>query len=65
MPKIGIDLGGTKIEAIALDGEREVFRQRIATPRGVMPRPLMQWPPWSGTLGRVPWVSAYRALCRV
>jgi fructokinase len=34
MPKIGVDLGGTKIEAIALDGEREVFRQRIATPRG-------------------------------
>ena len=33
--RIGIDLGGTKIEAIALDdrgGER--FRRRIATPRG-------------------------------
>ena len=33
--RIGIDLGGTKIEAVALDatgGER--FRRRIATPRG-------------------------------
>src|SRR5687768_12132074 len=34
MLRIGIDLGGTKIEAIALDGEREVFRQRVPTPRG-------------------------------
>src|SRR5438105_3421635 len=32
--RIGIDLGGTKIEAIALDGQREVFRKRIASPRG-------------------------------
>ncbi len=33
--RIGIDLGGTKIEAIALDrGGREVFRKRVATPRG-------------------------------
>jgi fructokinase len=32
--RIGIDLGGTKIEAIALEGEREVFRKRIASPRG-------------------------------
>ena len=32
--RIGIDLGGTKIEAIALEGGREVFRKRIATPRG-------------------------------
>jgi fructokinase len=33
--RIGVDLGGTKIEAIALDGSgREVFRRRIATPRG-------------------------------
>lgn len=33
--RIGIDLGGTKIEAIALsdDGE-ELYRQRIATPQG-------------------------------
>ncbi len=31
--RIGIDLGGTKIEAIALDGSREVFRKRVATPR--------------------------------
>lgn len=32
--RIGIDLGGTKIEAIALEGEREVFRKRVAAPRG-------------------------------
>src|SRR5919106_1778747 len=32
--KIGVDLGGTKIEAIALEGSREVFRKRVATPRG-------------------------------
>ncbi|MGH8668156.1 MAG: ROK family protein [Burkholderiales bacterium] len=32
--RIGVDLGGTKIEAIALDGSREVFRKRIAAPRG-------------------------------
>jgi fructokinase len=32
--RIGIDLGGTKIEAIALDGGREAFRKRVATPRG-------------------------------
>ena len=33
--RIGIDLGGTKIEAIALDGDgRERFRHRVATPRG-------------------------------
>ena len=32
--RIGIDLGGTKIEGIVLDGDREVARQRVATPRG-------------------------------
>jgi len=33
--RIGVDLGGTKIEAIALDASgRESFRKRIATPRG-------------------------------
>ena len=31
--RIGIDLGGTKIEGIALDGSREVARLRIDTPR--------------------------------
>jgi fructokinase len=32
--RIGIDLGGTKIEAIALDPDgRELFRRRTATPR--------------------------------
>jgi fructokinase len=33
--RIGIDLGGTKIEALALDAAgREVFRKRVPTPRG-------------------------------
>src|SRR2546430_9528871 len=32
--RIGIDIGGTKIEALALDAAgREVFRKRIPTPR--------------------------------
>ncbi len=35
MSRIGIDLGGTKTEAIALDAAgREVFRKRVPTPRG-------------------------------
>lgn len=35
VPRLGIDLGGTKIEIIALDGEgRELLRRRVATPRG-------------------------------
>jgi fructokinase len=32
--RIGIDMGGTKIEAIALDGRRELLRLRVAAPRG-------------------------------
>ena len=33
--RIGVDLGGTKIELLALDREgREVFRRRVPTPRG-------------------------------
>jgi fructokinase len=33
--RIGVDLGGTKIEALALDAAgREVFRKRIVSPRG-------------------------------
>jgi fructokinase len=32
--RIGVDLGGTKIEAIALDGAREAARRRVPTPRG-------------------------------
>lgn len=35
--RIGIDLGGTKIEGIALDGSREVARLRVDTPRGDYP----------------------------
>jgi fructokinase len=32
--RIGIDLGGSKIEGIALDGGRELARVRVAAPRG-------------------------------
>src|SRR5207247_7747499 len=33
--RIGVDLGGSKIEALALDPKgREVFRKRVLTPRG-------------------------------
>jgi fructokinase len=32
--KIGIDLGGSKIEAVALDDGAELARRRVATPRG-------------------------------
>ncbi len=35
MIRIGVDLGGTKIEALALDQEgRELERKRVPTPRG-------------------------------
>src|SRR4051794_26969743 len=35
MLRIGIDLGGTKTEALALDASgRELCRKRVATPRG-------------------------------
>ncbi|HZW72427.1 MAG TPA: ROK family protein, partial [Caldimonas sp.] len=34
MVRIGVDLGGTKIEIVALDrGGRELLRRRVATPR--------------------------------
>jgi len=32
--RIGVDLGGTKIEAIAIDGVRELLRRRVSAPRG-------------------------------
>jgi fructokinase len=32
--RIGIDLGGSKIEAVALDGTAELLRRRVSTPRG-------------------------------
>lgn len=39
--RIGIDLGGTKIEIVALDGEgREQFRRRVLCPRGDYPGTL-------------------------
>lgn len=40
--RFGIDLGGTKIEILALDDDgREVFRRRIATPAGDYPATLI------------------------
>jgi len=38
--RIGVDLGGTKIEAIALQDGREVLRRRVATPRDDYPATL-------------------------
>jgi predicted NBD/HSP70 family sugar kinase len=38
--RIGIDLGGTKIEAVALDGSRQMLRWRVPTPRGDYERTL-------------------------
>lgn len=35
--RVGIDLGGTKIEGIALDEDREIGRIRVATPRDDYP----------------------------
>jgi fructokinase len=35
--RIGIDLGGTKIEGIALEGSREIARKRVETPRDDYP----------------------------
>ncbi len=32
--RLGIDLGGTKIELIALDGSDEIYRKRVSTPKG-------------------------------
>ncbi len=32
--RIGIDLGGTKIEGIAIDGADELLRRRVPAPRG-------------------------------
>lgn len=40
MLRIGIDLGGTKIEGIALDSSREIARLRIDTPRNDYPATL-------------------------
>jgi fructokinase len=31
--RLGIDLGGTKTEIVALDGSRQVLRERVATPQ--------------------------------
>jgi fructokinase len=38
--RIGVDLGGTKIEAMAIDGATELLRRRVAAPRGDYPATL-------------------------
>ena len=38
--RIGVDLGGTKIEAIALEHGRELLRRRVRTPREDYPATL-------------------------
>ena len=43
--RIGVDLGGTKIEIIALDdGGRTLARRRVATPQGDYPATLAAEP---------------------
>jgi len=32
--RIGVDLGGTKIEVVALEGKQTLLRERVATPKG-------------------------------
>ena len=60
--RIGIDLGGTKIEGIALDDDgRELLRKRVTTPAGDYPATLAavaglvqgieQQTGWEGTVG--------------
>ncbi len=58
--RIGIDLGGTKIEAIALDGSAELGRVRIDTPRGdygatldAIVETVRQLEEWAGRRGTV------------
>ena len=48
---IGIDLGGSKIEAIAIDGADELLRRRVAAPRG----------DYAGTIARRPRSRAQRS----
>ncbi len=40
MLRIGVDLGGTKIEAIAFEDGRELLRRRVGTPREDYPGTL-------------------------
>jgi fructokinase len=52
--RIGVDLGGTKIEAIALDGKKELRRRRIATPRGDYPATVAAVAALVGEMGEGP-----------
>jgi fructokinase len=40
MMRLGIDLGGSKIEAAVYDGRREIYSCRVATPQGNYPQTL-------------------------
>jgi fructokinase len=74
--RIGIDVGGTKIEGVALDRDEELARLRIATPQhdyDATVQAIVGWCTiWSGakagfaaTGSRRPWGSASRGrLCR-
>ena len=65
MSRIGIDLGGTKTEAIALDAAGgEVFRKRVPTPRGDYAATLATSRPWSTKRARARSASASPARCR-
>ena len=45
--RIGVDLGGTKIEAIAFDGQgKELARPRIETPRSDYDASLLRFATW-------------------
>ena len=45
--RIGVDVGGTKIEAIALDAKgTELLRIRTATPKGEYEGRLRRWWGW-------------------
>ncbi len=63
--RIGVDLGGTKIEVVALDDARnELFRKRVATPResyqqtlDIISQLVSEAEVYLGQKGTVVWVS--------
>ena len=63
--RIGIDLGGTKIEVAGLDrGGREVFRKRVPTPKGDYAGTLQQIKTLIEEAGKAPSASASPAASR-
>lgn len=69
--RIGIDLGGTKTEVIALSDQGEqLFRHRLPTPRRTTGKPSRPSPPWwrwpsRRPDSRVPWGWAFLAQFRL